>query len=304
MDAARSARALSLLVLLSLLWSVSFALIKVGVATVPPLTLVAGRLILAAFILVVLVYAGGRRLPASGGDWAGFVMLGLIGNTLPFVLISYGEQHIDSGLAAILIGTMPLFTALFAHALTRDERLTVARATGVVAGFAGVALLAGLDALANLGTNALAQLAVTAAAGCYAAATVYARRLAHLSPLVIAAGTMIAATALAVPASLVVDRPWSLQPTSESLGAVILLGILCTALAPVVYFALVALAGAVFTSFVNYLIPPAGVVWGVVLLSESVEHRAFVALVLIVAGIALSRGTHGVGRASPTGAGP
>lgn len=262
-------------------------LIKVGVESIPPMTLAGARLGLAALLLVAFAFWSGHRMPASAGAWGLFGFVGFFGNALPFTLISWGEQHIDSGLAAILMGIMPVATALLAHCFTPDDRLSLRRALGVAVGFAGLVSLVGPKALAGLGGAVISQLAVLSGAVSYAVTTIFVRRFARLPGRVMAAGATTAGTLLILPAALVLERPWALAPSSTSVAAVIVLGVLPTGIATLIYFRLINTLGATVFSQVNYLIPVLGVVWGVAVLDESPGIRAFAALVFILLGVGL-----------------
>ena len=286
MSPSASPRDLALLFVLASIWGASYMLIKVAVASVPPVTIAAARILIAALVLVAVVGLRGERLPRGARAWWPFVVLAVVGNAVPFTLIGWGELRIGAGLGAILTGVMPLGTVLLAHVFTSDERFTATTAAGLALGFAGIVVLVGPDALAGLGDDVLAQLAVVAAALCYAAATVYARRLKAVTPTVTAAATMAAAAALMVPFSLVFDAPWRLAPDAAALASVAALGVVSTAGASLIYFGLVRSAGATVTSLVNYLIPPIGVLWGVLVLGEKLTADAIAALALILCGIA------------------
>jgi len=278
-----------LLLCLATLWSGSFGFIKVAVETVPPLSVAAGRLTLAAIVIVAIARARGLRFPDTPGLWRQFLLLGLFGNALPFALISWGEVAIDSGLAAILMAVMPLATLVLAHLFTEDEQLNPARIAGVALGFGGVVVLMGPAALKGLGGQVLGQVAVAGGAVCYAISTVIAKRLPKMPHLSSSAGTLIAAAALSLPVSLLVDRPWALQPSAASLWSVAILGLFPTALALMVYYALLRRTGATFIALNNYLIPGLGVLWGALFLGELPTPRVFAALGLIMAGIAVTR---------------
>ncbi len=280
---------IALLISLATLWSSSFAFIKVAVETVPPLSVAAGRLTLAAVLIVAVARLRRVRFPAESGLWPKFFAIGLFGNALPFTLISWGEVTIDSGLAAILMAVMPLATLVLAHFYTSDERMNPARILGVVLGFGGVVVLIGPAALAGLGDEALRQSAVAAGAVCYAIATVTARRLPRMPLLASSAGALSASVVLSLPLALLVDRPWTLAPSAESLGAVAVLGLFPTALAILMYFALLQRTGATFIALNNYLIPSLGVIWGILFLGEALSGRAILALAIILAGIAVTR---------------
>lgn len=280
---------IALLLSLATLWSSSFAFIKVAVETIPPLSVAAGRLALAAVLIVAVARLRGLRFPSEKGLWPKFFMVGLFGNALPFTLISWGEVTIDSGLAAILMAVMPLATLVLAHFFTSDERMNPARVLGVALGFGGVLVLIGPAALSGLGDEAIRQTAVAGGAVCYAIATVTARRLPRMPLFVSSAGALIASVALSLPLALLVDRPWTLAPSMESLVSVVVLGLFPTALAILMYFALLQRTGATFIALNNYLIPSLGVIWGILFLGEELSLRAMLALGIILAGVAVTR---------------
>lgn len=259
--------------------------IKIGVATIPPATMAAGRLILAALILNTFALASGHRLPLSLRAWGMFAFVGLIGNAVPFTLIAWGETVVDSGLAAILIGIMPVATAVLAHFFTADEKMTVRRAVGVLVGFSGLLILVGLTALGSLGAAVVAQLAILAAALCYAVATVFVRRFANLPDAVMAAGAMTTGALAMAPVALLTESPWALDPTAASLAAVAVLGIVSTGAAALIYFYLIRTVGAGIFSQVNFITPAMGVAFGMVFLGELPGPNAWAALALIACGV-------------------
>lgn len=277
----------ALLLSLALIWGSSYMLIKLGLESLPPLTIAAARITLAAMVVVAIMRWRGGRLPVGLAQWKPFFVMAMLSNVLPFILIAWGETRIDSGLTGILLGCMPLATLVLAHLFTLDERLTTAKLSGLVLGASGLAVLVGADALSGVGGHLLGELAVIGAALCYASATVYAHRAIRARPSVSAAATLLVASAIILPFSLVLDTPWRLAPSASSLIAVFLLGVVGTGIATMIYFRLIAGAGATFTSMINYLIPPISVVWGVVLLAETPTLRMAGALVLIIAGVGL-----------------
>jgi drug/metabolite transporter (DMT)-like permease len=280
---------IALLLSLATLWSSSFAFIKIAVETIPPLSVAAGWLLLAAVLIVAVAQLRGLRFPREDGLWPKFLAVGLFGNALPFTLISWGEVTIDSGLAAILMAVMPLATLVLAHFFTSDERMNPARVVGVFLGFGGVLVLIGPAALAGLGDEAIRQTAVAGGAVCYAVATVIARRLPRMPLLLSGAGALMASVLWSLPLALLIDRPWELAPSAESVGSVVVLGLFPTALAILMYFALLQRTGATFIALNNYLIPSLGVIWGVLFLGEELSFRAMLALGIILAGIAVTR---------------
>lgn len=278
-----------LLLTLATIWSSSFGFIKVAVESIPPMTVTAGRLVLAAAVIGAYARLRGHRFPDAPGLWRKFFLIGLFGNALPFTLIGWGEETIDSGLAAILMAVMPIATLLLAHFFAEGERMNPARIAGVALGFAGVLVLIGPNALRGLGGEAIRQSAVAGGAVCYAIATVIARRLPNMATSLSSAGALIAAVAFALPMSLVFDRPWTLSPTPESVVSVVMLGLFPTALAYIIYFTILRRTGANFIALNNYLIPCLGVMWGIIFLDEVLHWRAILALGIILAGVAVTR---------------
>ncbi|HEX9584069.1 MAG TPA: EamA family transporter [Gammaproteobacteria bacterium] len=283
--AAAGWRQLALLFLLAVIWSSSFMFIKIGVATIPPATMVACRLLLAAVILLAYAGARGHRIPFTLAAWSTFAFVGVVGNVIPFALIAWGEIVVDSGLAAILMGTMPVATALLAHAFTGDEKLTPRRAGGVLMGFSGTVLLVGVSALSGLGAEVTAQMAIFGGALCYAITTVFVRRFARLPDPVMAAGAMLAGAVVIVPWAFAVDAPLGLDPSWASVAAVAVLGVVSTAFAALIYFYLIRVVGAAVFSQVNFITPALGVFFGIVFLGEAPNADAWLALAMIVTGI-------------------
>jgi len=285
-DDTMSLRNFVILILLSLIWGASFLFIKVAVATIPPFSVAFGRTALAAMLLYVVLRSRGLRMPGWGPVWGTFLLMGLFNGAVPYTLITWAEIHIDSGLAAILNALMPLFTVLLAHLFTGDERLNWMKVVGIFLGFLGVVALIGPAALKGLGKHVLAQLAVMAAALCYAVAIIYGRRLREITPLVSATGQLFCAAFLTLPMILIFDAPWALSPSFISVAALTCLSLLGTALAYLLYYYLLQRIGSTNLSLVTYLLPITGVFWGALLLGERLHWSAFLALGLILAGIA------------------
>jgi len=285
-DDTMSLRNFVILILLSLIWGASFLFIKVAVATIPPFSVAFGRTALAAMLLYLVLRSRGLRMPGWGPVWGTFLLMGLFNGAVPYTLITWAEIHIDSGLAAILNALMPLFTVLLAHLFTGDERLNWMKVVGIFLGFLGVVALIGPAALKGLGKHVLAQLAVMAAALCYAVAIIYGRRLREITPLVSATGQLFCAAFLTLPMILIFDAPWALSPSFISVAALTCLSLLGTALAYLLYYYLLQRIGSTNLSLVTYLLPITGVFWGALLLGERLHWSAFLALGLILAGIA------------------
>ena len=279
----------SLLLILSILWGGSFFFVGVAVKALPPFTIVLLRVAIAAAALHLVRKASGTAMPWDGRSWRAFFGMGLLNNAIPFSLIVWGQTHIASGLASILNATTPLFTVLIAHMLTADERLTKGRIVGVLVGLAGVIVLIGPQALAGLGKDVTAQLAVLAAAISYGFAAIFGRRFKRMGvpPLATAAGQVTASSMLLLPVAMLVDRPWTLAaPDLPVWGAVLGLALLSTALAYVLFFRILASAGAVNLMLVTFLIPVSAIVLGSAFLGEALAPADYLGMALIGLGLA------------------
>jgi drug/metabolite transporter (DMT)-like permease len=288
----RTPRDWALLLALVAMWGSSFMFISIAVATLPPLTVVAGRIGIAAIVLISIVYLLGKRLPPPGKGWWPYVVIAIIGNAVPFYLITWGQQVVESALAGILIAMMPLATIALAHFLIAGEHLTRQRTTGFAIGFLGIVLLMGPAALAGVGGDAVrivSQLAVLGGALCYALQSVLTRLIIKGDILVSAATTLLIASVITVPVALWLDRSWTLVPTASSVTAVVWLGVGPTAIATVLYFMLIRSAGPTFMSLVNYLSPGVAVMLGLLVLGETPQANAYFGLALILAGLAYSQ---------------
>lgn len=278
-----------LMLTLSILWGGSFFFVGVAVDSLPPFTIVALRVGLAALTLHLVLRIMGVGLPCDGRVWMAFLGMGVLNNLIPFSLIVWGQTQIASGLASILNATTPLFGVLVAHALTKDEKLSPARLVGVVAGLAGVTVLIGPEVLAGLGDRVLAQAAVLGAALSYAFAGTFGRRFKRLgvSPLATAAGQVTASAILLAPLALAVDRPWNLaMPGPDVWGSLLGLAVLSTALAYVLYFRILETAGATNLLLVTFLIPVSAILLGALFLGERLAPAHFLGMALIGLGLA------------------
>ena len=260
-------------------------LVKVSLEEVPPLTLVAGRLSGAALFLAAAMLLTGRSLPRRRAPWRIFLILGVVNNVVPFTLLSWGQQHIDSSLAAILVASMPLYVVILAH-FSIDERLTLDRVLGVLIGFGGVFLLIGGDLGDLTGSGTLGQLAVLGGVLGYAIGTVFVRHyLQDADGLLYAGGQMMVGAAIMIPVALVVDRPFDLDLSLKVALAWLTLGVVASAIAYMLYFWLLRQVTATQASMVGYLIPVTAVFWGALLLDEGLGPTTFAGLALIVAGV-------------------
>jgi len=282
-------RHLALLFVLALIWGSSFLAIKIGVETIPPLTLAAGRVVFAAVLLWGVARMQGLTLPRGGRMWFYCFLIGIMGNGLPFTLINWGEEKIDSGLAAILMAVMPLMTVVLAHFFTVGDRMSPAKLLGVAFGFAGVIILVGPEALKGLGGDVWRQLATSGGAICYGIAAILTRNMPAAPLLARSAGVMIAASIVMLPLSLAFDAPWALSPSTDALIAGAYLGLFPTAVATIILFHLLKSRSASFVAPINYLIPVFGVLWGIAVLGEQVSPRALAALSVILIGMAIAQ---------------
>jgi drug/metabolite transporter (DMT)-like permease len=279
----------TLLLGLSAVWGGSFFFNSVAVRELPVFTVVVARVALAALLLLAVLRLRGERLPLDRAIWVAFFGMGLLNNAIPFSLIVWGQQHIASGVASILNASTPLFGVVLAHVLTRDERMTGGKFVGVVVGFVGVAVMIGADALGDLGVNITAQLLCLAAALSYAFAGIYGRRFRamKISPMTTATGQVVASSVILLPVVMVLDQPWTLPPPSmAAIGALVGVAAISTALAYVLYFRILATAGATNLMLVTFLIPVSAILLGILFLGEVLLARHVAGMVLIGAGLA------------------
>jgi drug/metabolite transporter (DMT)-like permease len=289
MNRTMSAPEWAMLLSLSVLWGGSFFFTRVALSALPPFTLVLLRVGLAALILNAVVPLLGLRMPRRARAWIAFFGMGLLNNAVPFCLIVWGQTHIASGLTAILNATTPLFTVVAAHVFTSDERMTGNRLVGVLVGLVGVAVMVGPAVLAGLGSDLLAQVAVLSAALSYAVAGIFGRRFQRMgvAPLATATGQVTASALMLLPIVLVADRPWALPlPGAAVSGAVCGLAVLSTALAYVLYFRILATAGATNLLLVTFLIPVSAILLGALVLGERLASQHLIGMALIGSGLA------------------
>ena len=276
----------AMLVTLSVLWGGSFFFAEIALESLPPLTIVTLRVGLAAITLWLVVLALKLPIPNSPPIWIAFLTMGLLNNVLPFSLIVWGQSQISSGLAAILNATAPLFGVIVAGILLRDESATPLKITGVVVGFAGVIVMMDLSSIAT--SSLLAQLAILAAALSYACASVYGRRFkaTGLNPILVAAGQVTGSTLLLLPIALWVDGndPYANVP-AQIWAAIISLAMFSTAAAYILYFKLLASAGATNILLVTLLVPVSAILLGWLFLEESLQTPHIIGMAMIALGL-------------------
>ncbi len=278
----------ALLLVLSALWGGSFFFFKVLVAALPPFTVVLGRVGIAAVALNLLLLARRDPMPASMRLWGAFAVMGFLNNVVPFTLIVFGETRISSGLASILNATTPIFAVLAAHALTDNEKLTWPKAVGMLFGFLGAAVLIGPTAFDGMaGSDSVGELSCLGAALVYALAGLYGRRFRGIAPLKIATGQITASTIMLIPVTLLVDRPWRLPPPHLHVWAALFgIALLSTALAYLIYFRILAVAGATNLMLVTFLLPISALILGSAFLGETITAQALGGMALIGVGLA------------------
>ncbi|HEY4753660.1 MAG TPA: EamA family transporter [Candidatus Limnocylindrales bacterium] len=274
---------------LAFIWGTSYLWIKVGLESLPPLTLVAGRLVLGAAFVALVAAIARQPLPRSPRQYGHLFVMSIVNIVIPFLLITIGEQSLDSALAAILNSTVPLFVIVIAPMFLPDERITAGRIAGLAIGFAGVVWLVAPGLSGSVGGSVPAELMMVASSLAYACGNVYARRnTVGLAPMIPALFQVGFAAAVIVPLALVVDRPWSeVHPAPEALLAVLWLGVLGSGLAYLFFFTILRHWGSMRTSMVSYLLPVVGIAAGALVLGEAVTANRIGGTVLIVAGIAI-----------------
>lgn len=277
---------LALLLLLATLWGASYAFIKLGVESIPPVTFIAARTAIAAVVLLGVLHWRGLAMPTDVGLWRRFVFQACLNSVIPFTLIAWAEQSVDAGLATILNSSAPIFTFVLTWCLAQRQPATGRQLFGVVSGMIGICLIVGVQAVAGIGQQLVAQLAIVAATVCYAGAAIFGRSFRGLDPMVPATGSMLCGTIILTPISLVLDHPWTLAPSGRSLLALICLSVFSTALAFTIYFRLIQTLGSVGTTAQAYIRVPIGVAIGVAFLGEVLAPTTAIGLVCVIAGVA------------------
>ena len=270
----------------------AFLLTKVAVQDIPPLIVVAGRIVIGALLLITISYAKGEQLAQLKPYWFILLALALTGNCIPFFVITWGQQHVDSSLAGILMAMMPLTTVVLAHFFVAGERITRNKIVGFLLGFLGVVILMWPELTVSQNMDwvyIVSMLLILSGAISYAANSIIAHRLPKISLSLISAGVLLAASIVIVPLSLSQGFAWVQNTSSEAMISVVLLGIFPSGLATIIYFSVIRHAGAAFLSQINYLIPVWAVLLGVLFAGETLTINAVIALVVILIGIAIAQ---------------
>lgn len=275
-----------LLTVLAVIWGGTFVAVEFALNDLGPFTIVFFRVAggcLALWLFVLLTHG----VPVISRRQFGFlILMGLLNNALPFSLIFWGQTHITGGLASIFNATTPLFAVVVAHLLTRDEKANGTKIIGIMLGIAGVAVLVGPEALSGLSPENLGQIAILLASCSYAFAGITGRQLAGLPPAISSAGMLTASTVLILPVALMVEGIPTSLPSDATIIACIFLALICTAVAYILYFRILALAGAVNLLLVTFMIPVAAIVLGALFLGETLSAEAAAGAALILLGLA------------------
>jgi drug/metabolite transporter (DMT)-like permease len=276
-----------LLLLLSLLWGGTFFFYKVlDDAGLPALTLVLGRVGIAALALLPVMWLRGLALPARMTDWTPYIFIALTNNVIPYLVFATCETQISSGSASIVNATTPIFTAIVAHVRTRDERFSANSIAGISLGFVGIVVLVGHDVVHGLNLASVAQIACFIAPICYGFAAVNGRSFRGKSPVVVSTCQLIVSSIIVLPFELVIDKPWTLpMPTAATWAALLGMAVLATSAAYIVYFVLILYAGAVNASLVTLLVPPVALILGGLFLHEHLGWSALAGMALILVGL-------------------
>ncbi|HMM90799.1 DMT family transporter [Bradyrhizobium sp.] len=275
-----------LLLALACCWSSTYPLTKIGIGSIPPVTFISARSLIAAAFLIVILRARGLRLPTDLKAWKLFAQQQLINATIPFLLITWAQQYVPASNTVVLASTTPIFAFLITWGITRHEPATLLKLTGAILGLTGTAAIIGLDALATLDSNIVAEIVILLATISFAFATIYGLRLAEYDPMVVAAGSLLFGGLILLPLALIVDHPWTLRPTTEAMAATVAMGIFSSAFGLMLFYMCLTRLGTLTTNAQGYLRIPIGVGLSVLLLGESVPGNLALGLVLVMAGVA------------------
>jgi drug/metabolite transporter (DMT)-like permease len=260
---------LAMLLLLATLWGASYTFIKLGVASIPPVTFIAARSTIASVVLLAVLLGRGVTMPTDIALWRRFLFQACLNSVVPFTLIAWAEQSVDAGLATILNSSVPIFAFVLTFFLAHRQSATALQLFGVVSGMIGICLIVGVQALSGMGQQLTAELAIIAATVCYAGAAVFGRSFQGLDPMLPATGSLLCGAIVLIPISLIVDHAWTLAPSGRSILGLLCLSIFSTALAFTIYFRLIQTLGPVGATSQAYLRVPIGVAISVVFLGET-----------------------------------
>ena len=274
-----------LLLALACCWSSTYPLTKIGLGSIPPITFISARSLIAAAFLFVILRARGV-MPVDARAWKLFAQQQTINSTFPFLLITWAQQYVPAAPTVVLASTTPIFAFLITWGITRHEPATLQKLIGAILGLAGTAVIIGLDGLSTLDSNILAEIVILLATISFAFATIYGLRLTEYDPMVVAAGSLLFGGLVLLPLAMIVDHPWTLRPTAEALVATVAMGILSSAFGLMLFYMCLTRLGTLTTNAQGYLRIPIGVGLSVLLLGESVPSNLALGLVLVMAGVA------------------
>jgi drug/metabolite transporter (DMT)-like permease len=279
------ALAIALLFALAMLWSLSYSLVKVSIETIPPVTVTAFRTFFAGLILLLIMWLKGLSIPRNRAMQGRLLLQSVLNSVIPYTFIAWAQTQVEVSIAVILSSTSPIFAFFLTWAITRHEAATARKLFGVIAGLTGICLIVGVGALAGIGKDLLAQFALLGAAFSYACAAIFGRKFDDLEPLVPAAVTLFIGSFVLVPASFILDRPWSLSPSAASFAALVALTLFSTALAYVLYFWLLRALGSIGVTSQSYLRIPMGVLFGVIFFGETLLFTTWIGLACVFVGV-------------------
>lgn len=285
-QAHRGWRDYALLLALACCWSSTYPLTKIGLGSIPPITYISARSLIAAAFLLVVLRLRGMRIPTDAQAWKLFAQQQTINSTIPFLLITWAQQCVPAANTVVLASTTPIFAFLITWRITQHEPATLLKLAGAILGLAGTIAIIGLDALGNLNANIFAEIVILIATISFACATIFGLRLTEYDPMVVAAGSLLFGGLLLLPAALIIDRPWTLHPTPQALGAVVTMAIFSSALGLMLFYMCLTRLGTLMTNAQGYLRIPIGVGLSVLLLGESVPSNLTLGLVLVMGGVA------------------
>ena len=284
--ARRGWRDYALLLALACCWSSTYPLTKIGLGSIPPFTFISARSLIAATFLLIILRARGMRIPTDAKAWKLFAFQQTINSTIPFLMITWAQQYVAAAPTVVLASTTPIFAFVITWGITRHEPATLLKLAGAVLGLAGTAVIIGLDALGGVGADIFAEIVILLATISFACATIFGLRLSDYDPMVVAAGSLLFGGLLLLPASLIIDHPWTLHPTPQALVATLTMGIFSSALGLMLFYMCLTRLGTLTTNAQGYLRIPIGVGLSVVLLGETVPSNLALGLLLVMAGVA------------------
>ena len=274
---------------LGALWGSSFGAIKIALYGVTPLTVMSVRILLAGAALLLLILVRKTPFPRGIQNWIKIGWMALFGTLIPFFLVPWGQLQIDSSLAAILMAVNPLFALTLGHFFSDHESFTLRQLLAMLVGFSGILLVFGENAISSINGNIWAQLAVIGAGFCYTISGVIVSRVRGASADSVSASIFICSSVIVFPLWMILEQPWSLHFETESLLALTHLGLVSTGMAFLMRYYIILRAGAVFLSYVAFIIPMFGILFGILFLGETISVNTMGAVVLILSGVYLGR---------------